>query len=129
MKACAFTDKLEVMTSSAAFHRRTGLIGDYREIEWLGFELSNYVGIFMEEDLPELLEFCEANPEYHIVTCTDPGRNVNRYIPGKKIYHLADGDKNPNLVLNWLLDEKRPLIDEDLRREVLAMLSEGKDRG
>ena len=44
MKACAFTDKLEIMTSSAAFYQRVGIIGDYRETEWLGFELDNYLG-------------------------------------------------------------------------------------
>ena len=126
MAACGQQDKLELITSVADFFRRTGIVADYRELEWLGFKLDNYIGIFSKKYLPQLLEFCEANPEYHIVTSTEPGRLVNAYIPGKKTYNLAKGDPSSNLVHNRFLDPRRPLIDEDLTCKALTMINESK---
>ena len=127
MGASAREDKLEIMVSTPAFYQRTGIVYDYQEIEWLGFALDNFVGIFTVKELPSLLKFCEENSEYHVVTCTDPGRHINRYVPDHKTYRLANGDKNPNLVLNWLLDPMRPLVHEDFVREALAALDDVKN--
>ena len=128
MGASARKDKLDIMVSTPAFYDRTGIVSDYQEIEWLGFELDNLVGIFSQEDLPELLIFCKENPAYHIITCTAPGRLVNKYLPGHKCYRLASGDRNPNLVLNWCLDPMRPLIHEKLICEALTVLDDFKNR-
>ena len=128
MSASAQQDKLEIMVSTPAFYDRTGIIVDYQEIEWLGFNLDNFVGMFGQEDLAALLKFCEENPEYHIVSNTELGRSINKYVPDRKIYQLANGDKNPNLVLNWSLDPMRPLIHEDILREAFAVLNDVKNR-
>ena len=67
------------------------------------------------------------NSTYHIVTSLGEGRNINKYIPGQRVYSLARGDKNPCLMLSAFADPKRALVDEDMISAALAILNDGDD--
>ena len=107
-----------------SFFDRVGLLHCYKDIEPLGFYLDNFTGIFNEKRLKELSAFCENNFAYHIVTQTHPGRYENRYVPDCGCYFLADGDKNPNLVLNPFLKKNAELCSEEVFDKALAMILE-----
>ncbi|MCX6106204.1 MAG: hypothetical protein NTY08_10285 [Proteobacteria bacterium] len=113
MGATANQANIELLVSAIEFRARVGLVDDYFELEWLGFKLDNLCGIFRSADLTPLIEFCSNHPEYHIVSTIAPGRYVNKYVPDGCSYALANGDKNPTIMLNHLLDPQWPLILED----------------
>ena len=102
----------------------TGKLFYYKELEWLGFYLDNVNGRFGQNQVDLLLDFCEKNPEYHIMTQTHPGRYVNRYIPGNDSYFLANGDKNPTLMLNPFIRENADLFAEDMLNTALAVIAD-----
>jgi hypothetical protein len=124
MGATGREDQIVLVVDIDEFHRRVGLVGSYLELEWLGFKIESYGGSFRARRLPELIGFCTANPEYHIVTYTDLGRFANKNVPDKDLYFLAKGDKNPNLVLNHLIDPARALITEETICSALSVLSD-----
>ncbi len=128
MGALAKENHIELFVSAEAFDQRVGMIRNYWELKWLGFELSNFAGMFTEDELPDLQGFIHENPEYHIVTNVSSGRYVNKYVPQNRLYFLANGDRNPCLVLNHLIDPMAPLIHEDMVRETLAVLKNIKNR-
>ena len=129
MGATAKKDHIEMLVSIDDFTARVGLINSYIELEWLGFKLNNYCASFKPANLSALLEFCRINSEYHVVTYVSPGRYVNKYVSGARTYCLANGDKNPALVLNHLIDPQRHLKEEDVISSALAMLRDIKGSG
>jgi hypothetical protein len=65
------------------------------------------------------------------MTTTAPGLLVNQFIPGRdNLYHLACGDRNPNLVLDDLLHKSAELFMEEGLAEALAMIPDidGSDK-
>ena len=124
MSATAREDHIELLVDINEFFDRVGIVGNYLELEWLGFKIESFSGSFRSERLPDLQHFCHENLDYHIVTYTGKGRYENRYVPGKVIYRLANGDRNPCLVLNHLIDPNRALVAEKTVCAVLAMLND-----
>jgi len=114
----------ELTDDYSAFFDRVGMLRYYKDLEPLGFYLDNFTGIFYEKQAKQLLNFCERNNAYHIVTQTHPGRYENRCVPGCRTYFLADGDKNPNLVLNPFLKKSVELFSEEVSDKALAMILE-----
>ena len=45
----------------------------------------------------------------------------NRFVPNKNLYMLANGDQNPNLVLDIFWKKDRHLLLEDRLNEALTM--------
>ena len=123
MSATAREDHIELIVDISDFIRRVGFVNSYLELEWLGFKTESYGGSFRARRLPELVAFCAENPEYHIITYTDLGRIANKYVPDKDLYMLANGDKNPSLVLNHLIDPARTLVAEETVCSALAVLN------
>ncbi len=87
------------------------IIYDYYEFESrvrplsdLDFALLDIVpdtqlGFFRRERYQELLEYCEANPDFHIIsTLRDSLVRVNAPLEFAGFYMLGQGDKNPKLV-------------------------------
>ena len=124
MSATAREDHIELLVDINEFFDRVGIVGNYLELEWLGFKIESFSGSFRSERLPDLQHFCHENLDYHIVTYTGKGRYENRYVPGNVIYRLANGDRNPCLVLNHLIDPNRALVAEKTVCAVLAMLND-----
>jgi hypothetical protein len=100
MPASAAEYKMELSHDISAFYRRTGTILNPNELIWLGLKADDLTAIFDEDEVKILHEFCKDNSEYHIITITEPGRLENLYVPDKRVYYLAKGDKNPNLAVN-----------------------------
>ena len=114
----------ELTDDYKAFMERIGILRDHGELNPIGFYPDNFTGIFWEKHLDRLINFCEKNIAYHIVTQTHPGRYENRFVPGCRTYFLADGDKNPNLVLNSFLRTNAELFSVDAFNKALAMIHE-----
>ncbi len=114
MGAVANKEHVELILDSGAFHKAVSIIVDRDEILWLGFDPFSQIGMFQSSDTPSLQDFCEKNPEYHIVTYTSGHRYVNRFVPDQRVYMLATGDKNPYLVHNPWIDPMHHLIEEDV---------------
>jgi len=128
MGARANVQKIELILRSRDFNRRVGLISNYDDLEWLGLTGHCFAGSFSRKHLPDLLRFCAENPEYHIVTCDGPGRSVNRLLPDRDFYKIANGDKDPCLVLNYLLNPDLQVSWEDTISSTLAESDHIKNR-
>ena len=127
MGATRREDHIEVLFDIKQFYDRVGMVVTYMEVEWLDLPVVDIGGTFDEEHVPQLLQFCAENPEFHIVTCTGPWRLANKYVTGKRVYMLASGDQNPYLVLNSALDPNRALVAEEVICAALAILNQGKN--
>ena len=126
MSASARENRIELIVDINIFYKRVGMVDNYYELEWLGFKTHYFSGSFEAESVPELLKFCQENLDYHIVSYTDHGRYENKYVPGHVLYRLANGDRDPTLVLNHLVDPNRVLIAEEVVCAALAVLHDVK---
>ena len=115
---------MELTDNVHSFFRRTGIIVNDDELEWLGLNLSCFTPIFGESEEHVIVDFCRNNPEYHIITMTYPGHMENRYVSSKRAYFLAKGDKNPNLALNPFVGENAELITEKVMDQALSIISD-----
>jgi len=82
-----------------AFFKRVGRIWIYEELKFLGLEPQMISGEFWSDGVSNLTEFCKANPGYHIISSTE-GKVFNKFIPSSHFYFLADGDDNPDLMID-----------------------------
>jgi len=73
MSASGYEDRVELMVDIHKFFTRVGIVADYRELAWLGFELGTYLSLFRLRHLPHLLAFCVANSDYHVVMFDSAG--------------------------------------------------------
>ena len=128
MGARASEHKIELFVTSRDFNRRVGLITNYYDLEWLGLTGHDFCGTFECRFLPQLIQFCKDNPEYHILTSSGPGRLINCLVEGNDFYKVGDGDKDPALVLNYLLDPQWLVSYEDGISSALAELDNVKNR-
>ena len=83
------------------FHRKVGMILCIDRLTAMGLCPRNAVGNFWKCDVGTLLDYCKKNPEYHIVTIIQPGLEINRFEPDGFRYHLADGDANSQLSVEF----------------------------
>jgi hypothetical protein len=127
MAAYSREDHIELIVEVKQFYDRVKIVFPHTELEQLGLEPDSFSGMFFEESVDQLIEFCTHNSTYHIVTSLGEGRNINKYIPGQRVYSLARGDKNPCLMLSAFADPKRALVDEDMISAALAILNDGDD--
>ena len=127
--ARARENHVELIVNYDEFYSRVGLVTNYYDLEWLGFVGHDFAGSFDPCHLPQLLTFCEQNPDHHVVSIVAPGRYVNKLVPGEdNTYLLANNDKDPCIVLNHLLDPEWLLIVEDGISAALAEIHDIKNR-
>ena len=122
MGAKAESNAIQITDDYCAFSDQTGIFLTSIELAFLGFQRDCFSGFFRSPELPAILAFCKENPSYHIISVTEPGRYENRYVSGKQLYFLGDGDTNPNLVLNLFLKKSPELFAEEGLAEALAMI-------
>ncbi|MBM4252915.1 MAG: hypothetical protein FJ146_13165 [Deltaproteobacteria bacterium] len=82
-----------------AFFKRAGKVWIYDELRFLDLEPEMLTGEFGSDRVQTLIDFCNANPEYHIISGLD-GKVFNKYIPDASIYYLADKDNDPSLMVD-----------------------------
>jgi hypothetical protein len=83
------------------FFRQVGRVWIYEELMFLGLEPDWPTGEFGRDRLHLLQDFCAREPGYHIISCKDH-KLYNKLVPDARVYHLADGDDDPNLMVNLL---------------------------
>ena len=110
----------EITDDIHIFFHRTGIIFLADNIKQLGLDSADFRGHFDANGIEELNIFCAINPQYHIITMTQPGIMKNRYLDGNRFYFLADGDKNPNLALDPFLHKSAALFEEEMLDKALA---------
>ena len=113
----------EIISDPWEFNRRVGVINFAPKLRPLGFKTFSITGSFYESDIPELQEFCEQRPAYHIVSMTSSHWYINRYVPGSRIYRLANGDSNPQLRSHLYLHKGLKLFLEDGSQAALAVIA------
>ncbi len=79
------------------FRNRTGILFDY-EFEPVDIVPDTITGLFLRSRLDELIEYCEINPEYHIVSILYGSMFFNRILENATLFCLAGGDKDTSLV-------------------------------
>ena len=119
--ASQWEHRLEITNDSSSFYRKIGLLKTYRQLKPLGLAINEIIAMFDESQTGMLQDFCEENPDCHIVTFTQPGRLENRFVPNNNLYMLADGDQNPDLVLDIFWKKDRHLLLEEGLDQALAM--------
>ena len=127
MAAYANEDRLELVFDIPEFYRRVGIVTPYTQLLALGLPVCDFSsGVYNDAVLP-MVEFCAENPDYHMITILSGGRTINKFVPGERIYQLARGDKNPNLMLSVFGDPDRALVEEDMICAALAVLRDADD--
>jgi len=129
MGAKANQSKVELLVNYDEFFVRVGAVKNFYELEWLGLSGHDFSGVFDWCMLPQLQTFVVANPKYHILSSVGKGRFVNRLSEDSDTngYLIGDGDKDPLLELNFLLDPQWPLIYEDGMAGPIAELNNIKN--
>lgn len=80
-----------------AFFKRVGKVWKYDELRFLDLDPHMLTGQFWCDRVQSLIDFCESNKEYHIISSVD-GKVYNKFVPKACHYYLADGDADPKLV-------------------------------
>jgi hypothetical protein len=83
------------------FFKRVGQIWIFEELMFLGVEPERLTGRFRSKSVHLLQDFCAKEPGYHIISCQDY-KIYNRYLAKANGYYLADGDNDPNLMVDLL---------------------------
>jgi hypothetical protein len=82
-----------------SFSKRVGRVMHYFVAEFLGLEPDSVDGSFSPKRISSLIEFCESNPEYHIIS-SQGFVLYNKYIPDSNFYFIGDGDSDHNLTFD-----------------------------
>ena len=90
---------MKVLHNHSEFKNRTAPLADL-DFALLDIVPDSCTGIFYPRRLPELILFCQNNPEYHIMSFLgDTFIDVNAMVEKASFYLLGRGDKDPDLML------------------------------
>ena len=79
------------------FFQRVGKVWIYDVLKFLDLEPNMLTGEFWSDRVQSLLDFCNENHGYHIISCKG-GHILNKFVPDANSYYLADRDADPDLV-------------------------------
>jgi hypothetical protein len=72
------------------------------------------LGLFFQNRLDELKQYCIQHPQYHIISVLPSAAKANKPLPMARFYLLAEGDPNPEL---WYVN---PItFDQFVKLEIL----------
>lgn len=101
---------MRVTQNAYEFYEETGMITDPDRVSELGLFTDDICAAFEPEAVDALLKFCSENPNFHIVTALeDATLYVNRFEENGCLYKLAEGNADPNYML-----DARPVIQNIL---------------
>lgn len=96
---------MKIINDNSEFHRRTGLLLDL-EFEPIDLIPNGLLGVFDRHRLPELMSFCNENPQYHVISFLKYAPiKVNTAIHAAAFYMLGEGDNDPELMYMPQMDE------------------------
>ena len=77
MTAYSREDHIELIVEVKQFYDRVKIVFPHTELEQLGLEPDSFSGMFFEESVDQLIEFCTHNSTYHIVTSLGDATSTN----------------------------------------------------
>ena len=87
------------------FMDRTGMLLSDADFKSLDISPCDQFGGFRRNRTPELQSFCKKNPEFHMVSWLNPNVMLNRFAPGARLFFLAKGCRDPQLVYDTTATE------------------------
>lgn len=124
-------DTVRVTTDRVEFALEVKKVRDYRVLAKFWLWPESLVGYFVEKNVDQLLEFCAWDKTYHIVSSFG-GVTVNRYYPGAVHYWLAEGNPDPDYVLDdradakWILADLLPEVGKETLPTIVSRLKRGE---
>jgi hypothetical protein len=103
METKATTIDIEVHLYKSSFFGEVGIV-DIFTLRELGLSPDTGVGMFCPSQLEELKDFCEKNPQYHVISTMRCGTMLNRPRIGAHHHFLGRRNSNPKLVYKPRLD-------------------------
>lgn len=101
---------MRIVTSYDEFADEVEVIWDREQLLNMGLICStSLVGIFVPSEMDDVIEFCEMNPQFHIVSVCLSGFIWNRFHPDGNAYHLAEGNPDSDLVLDFRIEREESL--------------------
>lgn len=82
------------------FFLNTQMIRCQDRLRDLGIEVSDILGSIWPSEIDRVIAFCERNPAFHIVSYFGNSTYINRYDEGGGLFFLAEGDNDPNYMLD-----------------------------
>lgn len=97
---------MKILSDIEEFNRRTRPLMDV-DFALIDIVPTTRLGFFSKGRLPELILFCQNNPEYHIMsTLKNTLIKVNTVIDMAAFYMLGQGERDPELMFLLYMDEK-----------------------
>lgn len=116
---------MRIVTTYFEFAAEVKMIHDWWRLRDFGVPpRTSSNGAFVRLETDALREFCEHNSQYHIVSFCPDGFGWNRFHPKANAYWLAEGDSDPNLLLDWRFESEQ--IWEDLCENGLPLTEPGE---
>ena len=88
---------MKVIPTFKEFVRRTTFLFDY-EFEDVSIEPDSVMGAFHNHRHDELIKFCKANPEHHVISVVKGCLWFNKPMKDATSFYLGIGDAEPSLV-------------------------------
>lgn len=97
-KSAVERGRMKIINCPREFRIRTGFVMDL-DFEFLDIVPSTRLGCFARSRLSELVDFCQNNPEYHIIShLRRVPIKVNAVVEAAAFYLLGEGDADPELM-------------------------------
>lgn len=96
---------MRVLTKFMEFEEEVKMFEDYWRLRDMGLTSATSLnGIFTRSEADELRDFCGENPQFHIVSFCPKSFAFNRFHPDGYAFYLAEGNPDPNLLLDWRIE-------------------------
>lgn len=87
---------MRVFKSFVLFAETTGVITCPETLSAYNLITTSAIGVFLQCQYKDLLDFCQKNPDFHIVSC-QRSAFVNKPSETASYYFLAMGDPDPRI--------------------------------
>ncbi len=112
---------MRITTEWDEFAGEVKMIWDSFRLRDLGIICStNFVGTIIPAEIDDVIHFCEQNRAFHIVSFCHSGFVWNRYCADGDSFMLAEGNPDPNFVLDLREARFQALDDLSSLREVIS---------
>lgn len=101
---------MRIVTNYLEFAEEVKMIDDWWRLRDMGLTCrTSIMGAFLRSETDDMRDFCEHNPQFHIVSFCPDGFVWNRFHPEANAYYLAEGNADPHLVLDFRIEVEESL--------------------
>lgn len=98
---------MRIVTSYIEFFREVKIVQNWWRLRDMGLVCrTSLLGTFIPSETDGLKSFCEYNSKFHIVSFGTNFFAWNRYHPDGDSFYLAEGNSDPNLLLDWRVESE-----------------------